>query len=176
MIAGLPDPFDALLRLQRELEGRRTSEWLEDTTSGSGAYPPINVFQQGHDFVAIVELPGVGKSDLEIQAKEKEIGGVWRADQRPPAGNRKVRLDGHSARKDRSQWDQRRTAGRYSGSLHPKNRERQATSDQDRLNERGSGSLAMTPGQEMQVQEKRALQENQESTIPARAFVPATDI
>ena len=70
MIAGLPDPFDALLRLQRELEGRRTSEWLEDTTSGSGAYPPINVFQQGHDFVAIVELPGVGKSDLEIQAKE----------------------------------------------------------------------------------------------------------
>ena len=46
---------------------------MEDTTSGSGAYPPINVFQQGHDFVAIVELPGVGKSDLEIQAKENTI-------------------------------------------------------------------------------------------------------
>jgi HSP20 family protein len=51
MIAGLADPFDALLRLQRELEGRRTSEWFEDATSGRGAYPPINVFQQGHDFV-----------------------------------------------------------------------------------------------------------------------------
>ena len=73
MISGLLNPFDALLRLQRELEGRRTSEWLEDTTSGSGAYPPINVFQQGHDFVAIVEMPGVGKSDLEIQAKENTI-------------------------------------------------------------------------------------------------------
>jgi HSP20 family protein len=73
MLAGLPDPFDALLRFQRELEGRRTSEWLEETTSGSGAYPPINVFQQGHDFVAIVELPGVAKSDLEIQAKENTI-------------------------------------------------------------------------------------------------------
>jgi HSP20 family protein len=73
MLAGLPDPFDALLRLQRELEGRRTSEWLEETTSGSGAYPPINVFQQGHDFVAIVELPGVAKRDLEIQAKENTI-------------------------------------------------------------------------------------------------------
>jgi HSP20 family protein len=34
----------------------------------------------------------------------------------------------------------------------------------------------MTPGQEMQVQEKRELQKNEESTIPARAFVPATDI
>ena len=38
-----------------------------------GAYPPINVFQQGHDFVAIVELPGVGKGDLELQAKENTI-------------------------------------------------------------------------------------------------------
>src|ERR1700740_1171563 len=73
MIAGLADPFDALFRLQRELEGRRTSDWLEETTSGSGAYPPINVFQQGHDFVAIVELPGVAKRDLEIQAKENTI-------------------------------------------------------------------------------------------------------
>jgi HSP20 family protein len=73
MIAGLADPFDALLRLQRELEGRRTSEWFEDATSGRGAYPPINVFQQGHDFVAIVELPGVGKGDLELQAKENTI-------------------------------------------------------------------------------------------------------
>ena len=34
----------------------------------------------------------------------------------------------------------------------------------------------MTPGQEMQVQEKRELQKNEESTIPVRAFVPTTDI
>jgi HSP20 family protein len=73
MIAGFADPFEALFRLQRELEGRRASDWLEDTTSGMGAYPPINVFQQGHDFVAIVELPGVGKGDLELQAKENTI-------------------------------------------------------------------------------------------------------
>ncbi|MGC1575924.1 MAG: Hsp20/alpha crystallin family protein [Beijerinckiaceae bacterium] len=73
MIAGLADPFEALFRLQRELEGRRASDWLEDTTSGMGAYPPINVFQQGHDFVAIVELPGVDKGDLELKAKENTI-------------------------------------------------------------------------------------------------------
>ena len=34
----------------------------------------------------------------------------------------------------------------------------------------------MTPGQEMQVQEKRELQKDDESTIPVRAFVPTTDI
>jgi len=73
MIAGLTDPFDALLRLQRELEGRRASEWLADTTSGMGAYPPVNLFQQGHDFVAIIELPGVVKGDLELQAKENTL-------------------------------------------------------------------------------------------------------
>jgi HSP20 family protein len=38
-----------------------------------GPYPPINVFQQGDDFVAIIELPGVSKSDLEIQAQENTI-------------------------------------------------------------------------------------------------------
>lgn len=73
MLMGHRDPFEALLRLQRELDSRVASGWLGDTTAGLGAFPPINVFQQGHDFVAVVELPGVAKSDLEIQAKERTI-------------------------------------------------------------------------------------------------------
>jgi HSP20 family protein len=73
MLMGYGDPFEALLRLQRDLEARAASGWLGDTTAGVGAFPPINVFQQGHDFVAVVELPGVTKSDLEIQAKERTI-------------------------------------------------------------------------------------------------------
>ena len=73
MITRYADPFDALFHLQRELEGRRASDWLDDTTSGTGAYPPMNVFQQGHDFVAIVELPGVSKGDLELNVKDNLI-------------------------------------------------------------------------------------------------------
>ena len=38
-----------------------------------GSYPPINVFQRGDDFVAIIELPGLDKDDLEIEAKENAI-------------------------------------------------------------------------------------------------------
>ncbi len=34
----------------------------------------------------------------------------------------------------------------------------------------------MAPGQELQVQEKRELQKKDEGTIPARTFLPATDI
>ena len=55
------DPFDVLLSLQQALEARRASDWLRDATTSMGSFPPINVFQQGDDFVAIIELPGVSK-------------------------------------------------------------------------------------------------------------------
>jgi HSP20 family protein len=67
------DTFDALLALQAALEGRLASDWLGNTTGGIGPFPPINLFQQGDDFVAVVELPGVSKDALEIQAKENII-------------------------------------------------------------------------------------------------------
>jgi HSP20 family protein len=66
-------PLDALFNLQRALEARLESDWLRGTTSGTGAYPPINVFQQGDNLVAILELAGIGKSDLDIQAKDNRI-------------------------------------------------------------------------------------------------------
>ena len=65
------DPFDVLLSLQRALEARRASDWLRDATTSMGSFPPINVFQQGDDFVAIIELPGVSKEDLDIQESPK---------------------------------------------------------------------------------------------------------
>jgi HSP20 family protein len=73
MITTFRDPFDALFSLQRALDSRLESDWLRGATAGMGAYPPINVFQQGHDLVAILELPGINKSDLEIQAKDNTI-------------------------------------------------------------------------------------------------------
>src|SRR6201997_3581960 len=73
MIKTFADPFDALLSLQRALEAQLTSDWLQDSTTSRGAFPPINVFQQGDDLLAIIELPGVDKNDLQIQAKENTI-------------------------------------------------------------------------------------------------------
>jgi HSP20 family protein len=40
-------PLDALFDLQRSLEARLDSDWLRGSTGGTGAFPPINVFQQG---------------------------------------------------------------------------------------------------------------------------------
>jgi HSP20 family protein len=67
------DPFDALFDFQRALESRLESDWLQSATSGDGGFPAINVFQQGDSLVAIVEVPGVNKADLEIQAKDNTI-------------------------------------------------------------------------------------------------------
>ncbi len=73
MFATFADPFDALFNLQRALEGRLMSDWLGDQTASEGPFPPINVFQQQDDILAIIELPGVEKDSLQVQAKENTI-------------------------------------------------------------------------------------------------------
>jgi HSP20 family protein len=62
-----------LLNLQRALEGSLASDWLSESTAGTGTFPPINIFQQGDDFVAIIELPGVSKDNIDVQANDSDI-------------------------------------------------------------------------------------------------------
>jgi HSP20 family protein len=73
MIMAFDDPFDTLFNLQRALEARLTSDWLRDLTTSQGPFPPINVFQQGDDILAIIELPGIDKGSLQVQAQENTI-------------------------------------------------------------------------------------------------------
>ncbi len=72
-MATLMDPFDALSSFQQAMDAYRTSSWLEPSVSGGGAYPPVNVFRKGDDFIIIAELPGVKKSDLDVQVKGRTI-------------------------------------------------------------------------------------------------------
>jgi HSP20 family protein len=72
-MTGSYNALDALFDFQRALDSRLESDWLRSATAGTGAFPPINVFQQGDNLVAIIELAGVNKSDLEIQAKDGTI-------------------------------------------------------------------------------------------------------
>ncbi|HLI13505.1 MAG TPA: Hsp20/alpha crystallin family protein [Alphaproteobacteria bacterium] len=73
MVMLLPDPFETLFNLQQALDAFRESDWLQSSPSGTGAYPPVNVFRKGDDFVVITEVPGIKKSDLEIQVKGNTI-------------------------------------------------------------------------------------------------------
>jgi HSP20 family protein len=69
----MPHAFDALLQFQRALDGFRESNWLDEGPSGSGAYPPLNVFRKGDDVVIVSEIPGIRKSDLRIEVKDSTV-------------------------------------------------------------------------------------------------------
>ncbi len=68
-----PDPFQALVGLQKALEATRRSDWFGSATASRGAFPMINVFRQGDDFVVVAELPGVKKDDLNVQIQQKQL-------------------------------------------------------------------------------------------------------
>ena len=72
-MALFPDPFETLLTLQQALDSFRSSGWLGSGPSSSGGYPPVNVFRKGDDFIIITEVPGMAKSDLEVQVKGNTI-------------------------------------------------------------------------------------------------------
>jgi len=69
----LSDALDALLQFQQALDTSRSSGWLGSSPSSAGSYPPLNVFRQGDDIVVIAEVPGVRKSDLQIEIKGRTI-------------------------------------------------------------------------------------------------------
>jgi HSP20 family protein len=68
-----PDAFQALFDFQRALDQMRSSDWLQGQTATIGTFPTINIFRQADDYVAIIELPGVNKDDIEIEAKDNVI-------------------------------------------------------------------------------------------------------
>jgi HSP20 family protein len=73
MAVPFPDPFGTLLEFQQAVDALRTSGWLDQSVSGGGAFPPLNVFRKGEDIVIISELPGIRKADLQIQVKDRTI-------------------------------------------------------------------------------------------------------
>jgi len=99
---GRYDPFEALFEFQRALESRLESDWLRSATAGTGAFPPINVFQQGDDLVAILELPGIDKDDLQLEAKNNTIRISGRKEIAYAEGTSVHRRERHSGTFDRT--------------------------------------------------------------------------
>jgi HSP20 family protein len=101
-MARLPVSFGTLQSLQQALDSLRTSSWLDAGLSGGGAYPPINVFRKGDDFALIAEVPGVKKSDIDVQVKGRtiRISGGKAVDY--PAGSAVHRIERLTGRFDRA--------------------------------------------------------------------------
>jgi HSP20 family protein len=180
----VPDPFDALFWFQRALEQQRDIDWLENAASGTGAFPPINVFRQGGDFVAIIEMPGVSKDDLglEVRGNTIRISGKKTVDHGSKA-SRRERITGSF---DRTislpvQLDPDRIMAEYRDGMLARSLPRAESDKPKAIKVNWSiafelETVVMAPAQELEVRQKRELDEKDESTIPARVFLPNTDI
>jgi len=73
MVLRMRDPFATLLAVQRAMEDAMRSDWFGTRTSGRGAFPPVNVFSEGDDFVVVAELPGVKKENLDVEVKGETV-------------------------------------------------------------------------------------------------------
>ena len=65
------EPFDALMRLQGELESvfERPIGWFTTTTSGRGAFPPANIFRREDGYVLRFELPGLPPEEISVETQ-----------------------------------------------------------------------------------------------------------
>ena len=58
---------------EAKLDAQLASDWLRGTTTGRAPYPPINLFAQDDDFVAIIELPGGEQGQPASSGQENTI-------------------------------------------------------------------------------------------------------
>ena len=72
-MAVFPEPTGTLLGIQNALDAFRRSDWLRSSPSAGGSYPPLNIFRKDDGFVLVAEVPGINRSDLEIQVKGRTI-------------------------------------------------------------------------------------------------------
>ena len=182
MVMRFSDPFEALWNFQKQLDARLASDWLGNSTANIGAYPPINIFRQQDDFVAIVELPGVSKADLTIEAKEGtlRISGKKTLDYQENASiHRRERLAGSFDRTItlpiridpiESRLNTATASWPYS-SPAPKPTSPGRSKSSEKIRRR-----TMAAAKDLEVQKKRPVQSSEESTAPVDMFVPTTDI
>jgi len=97
------DPYVSLSALQQNLDSFLRSNWLGSSVSAGGAFPPVNVFRKGDDFMIIAELPGVESSTIDIEVKNNAI---------RISGTKRVEY-GLNAGKNVSMHRRERSAGRF---------------------------------------------------------------
>jgi HSP20 family protein len=96
------EPWSELLRLQAELERAlsRESGWWGLGPSGRGAFPPLNVFSRGGDYLIRMELPGLGADSIAIESSGDTLTVSGKRPPRTPAGgvHRRERFTGEFSR------------------------------------------------------------------------------
>jgi HSP20 family protein len=67
------EPVANMLRLQQELDRYLRNPAFHLGVSGSGAFPPVNIFDDGEGTVVFAELPGIDPASLRISGQNKTL-------------------------------------------------------------------------------------------------------
>ena len=70
MFARFANAFDTLVNVQNAVEAARRSDYFGYSTTQRGAYPFVNLFQEGDNTVLTAEVPGMSKEDIKLEIKE----------------------------------------------------------------------------------------------------------
>jgi hypothetical protein len=145
MITRASDPFDGLFNLQRALDAHLSSDWLRHTTTSRGPLPPINVFQQGDDILAISSCPASTRSTCKSRARTTPFG--FRERRRPTTSRVRACIGGSvsvqhwpllkefsALHPDRTKQDRRGDERRRSLAGASKSGASQAANDSDQVN------------------------------------------
>jgi HSP20 family protein len=67
------DPVNGLLALQSELERFLRNPGFNLGLSGYGAYPPLNIFDDGDGIVVIAEVPGLDPASIQVTSQGRTL-------------------------------------------------------------------------------------------------------
>jgi HSP20 family protein len=67
------DPVSNMLALQQELDRFLRNPSFNLGVSGQGAYPPVNIFDDGDGVVVIAELPGMDPASIKVSGNNNTL-------------------------------------------------------------------------------------------------------
>jgi len=98
----LMSELDGMLRLQSELDRvlERPFDWFSRSTSGRGAFPPVNIFRRDEGYLVRIEVPGLPSESLSIETKADTLRISGKRDTDAVAGSmhRRERWNGEFSR------------------------------------------------------------------------------
>jgi len=73
MIPTLTNSLENILNLQRALSNTMGTDWFRGGVSSRGGFPPINIFQEGENYILIAEIPGIKHEDVSIEVNRNRV-------------------------------------------------------------------------------------------------------
>lgn len=70
MYTSFANAIDRLVKFQNAVEAARRSDYFGHSTTQRGAYPFINLFQEGDNTIMTAEVPGLNKEDIHLELKD----------------------------------------------------------------------------------------------------------